>query len=256
MADVADVAGIVLAAGEGTRLRPITELRPKALCPVAGTPLVDLAIERARRHASDVAVNAHHGLDAMRRHLERRDVHLSVEAEQALGTAGALGHLRPWIDGRACLVTNADAWSTDDLDRLCTDWDGSTIRLLVTFDPGRPDFDGMWRFAGTSLMPWRDVADLDPSPSGLYEVSWGAARDAGRVQLVPTAAAFVDCGTPGDYLAANLIASGGRSVVGAGAVVAGEIDQTLVWDGAEVAVGERLRRAIRLPDGRTLLPFG
>ena len=39
-------AGVVLAAGLGTRLRPLTHLRPKALCPVGGVPLLDLALER------------------------------------------------------------------------------------------------------------------------------------------------------------------------------------------------------------------
>ena len=43
------IAGFVLAAGAGTRLRPLTTVCPKALCPVGGTPLVDLAIERVAR---------------------------------------------------------------------------------------------------------------------------------------------------------------------------------------------------------------
>ncbi|MGN6693052.1 MAG: sugar phosphate nucleotidyltransferase, partial [Aquihabitans sp.] len=43
-----DLAGVVLAAGAGTRLRPLTIERPKALCPVADVPLVDLALDRLR----------------------------------------------------------------------------------------------------------------------------------------------------------------------------------------------------------------
>jgi NDP-sugar pyrophosphorylase family protein len=45
---VEDLAGVVLAAGLGTRFRPLTGLLPKALCPVANVPLVDLALERPR----------------------------------------------------------------------------------------------------------------------------------------------------------------------------------------------------------------
>jgi MurNAc alpha-1-phosphate uridylyltransferase len=67
------------------------------------------------------------------------------------------------------------------------------------------------------------------------------------------AAAFADCGTPAAYLAANLAWSGGRSVVGEGAEVAGTIDESVVWPGESVAPAERLHRAIRYGDGRTVL---
>ena len=54
------LAGVVLAAGPGTRLLPLTRLRPKALCPVANVALVDLALARARSATADVAANVHH----------------------------------------------------------------------------------------------------------------------------------------------------------------------------------------------------
>jgi N-acetyl-alpha-D-muramate 1-phosphate uridylyltransferase len=71
---------------------------------------------------------------------------------------------------------------------------------------------------------------------------------------------FIDTGTPGDYLRANLHAAGGsnlidptaevsgaasRSVIGAGAVVRGDLSDCVVWPGGVVAGAERLRRAIR-----------
>src|SRR3954469_19578972 len=99
MAD--SVAGVVLAAGAGTRLAPLTRLRPKALCPVDNVALVDHAITRASSATSALAVNAHHGLAQLEQHLVTRggpEVHLSVERDRALGTAGALGQLRGWID--------------------------------------------------------------------------------------------------------------------------------------------------------------
>src|SRR3954469_20035178 len=102
------LAGVVLAAGGGTRLAPLTRLRPKALCPIDGRPLVDLAIDRLGPVASGLAVNVHHGRQAMEDHLTGR-VHLSIEEGEARGTAGALGLLRDWIDGRPTLVANADA---------------------------------------------------------------------------------------------------------------------------------------------------
>jgi mannose-1-phosphate guanylyltransferase/MurNAc alpha-1-phosphate uridylyltransferase len=56
------------------------------------------------------------------------------------------------------------------------------------------------------------------------------------------------------YLGANLIVSGGRSVIGAGAVVDGTVEASVVWPGAHVAAHEHLRHAIRLTDGRTVQP--
>src|SRR4051795_9342462 len=110
MADsLAGLAAVVLAAGAGERLRPLTHLRPKPLCPVANTALLDGALARvgAVVPAGAVAVNAHHHADQLRDHLaDRPDVHLSVEPDRARGTAGALGLLRSWLDGRAVVVVN------------------------------------------------------------------------------------------------------------------------------------------------------
>ncbi|MGI8807170.1 MAG: nucleotidyltransferase family protein [Acidimicrobiales bacterium] len=102
-----DLAAVVLAAGAGTRLRPLTDILPKAMCPVDNVALVDLAIDRVRPLTPLVAVNVHHGRSHLEAHLAGR-VHLSMEPE-LLGTAGALGRLRDWIHGRATVVVNADA---------------------------------------------------------------------------------------------------------------------------------------------------
>jgi NDP-sugar pyrophosphorylase family protein len=117
------VAAVVLGAGAGSRLRPLSDLRPKVLCPVGGVPLVDLAIERARLITPDVAVNVHHGRDQLLAHLDGR-VHVSIEADEALGTAGAVGHLRPWLAGRPALVLNGDTWTSVDLAPHVEDWEG------------------------------------------------------------------------------------------------------------------------------------
>src|SRR3954454_9279240 len=166
------LAGVVLAAGSGSRLLPLTRLRPKALCPVGLVPLVDLALSRLAGCAGELAVNVHHGRAEMEAHLHDR-VHLSVEEPEALGTAGALGALRPWIDGRPTLVTNADAWLPTDLATglgdFVTGWDGERVRLLAVDDPDRGDF-GPLRYCGVALLPWSAVAPLAPTPTGLYEV--------------------------------------------------------------------------------------
>ena len=253
-----ELVAVVLAAGAGTRLRPLTDLRPKALCPVANRPLVDWALARVAPHTSRVAVNVHHHRDQLVAHLAtgaHHGVHISVEEPVALGTAGALGQLGEWVNGHAVLLSNADSWSPDSPDplaRLVAGWDGERPRLLCRRDPKRGDF-GDLRYVGSALLPWWSLRDLRPEPAGLYEVSWAGLHEQGRVELLVDDVLHIDCGTPADYLAANMAASGGESVVGAGAVVQGELVRSVVWPGARVASGERLVDTIRA-DGLTVRP--
>jgi N-acetyl-alpha-D-muramate 1-phosphate uridylyltransferase len=242
------LAAVVLAAGAGVRLRPLTRIRPKALCPVDNVPLVDAAIERARHVTPAVAVNVHHGRALLEAHLAGR-VHLSIEADRALGTAGALGNLRTWLAGRAALVLNADAWHGADLATFVAGWDHERVRLLVVGDADL----GPTTSVVAALHPWPDVERLDTEPSGLYERSWRRHASDGRLDVAPYHGPFHDCGTPARYLAANLAASGGASVVGAAATVSGEVDRCVVWPGAAVRRGERLSNAIRADERTTVL---
>ena len=243
----------MLAAGAGVRLRPLTLVRPKALCPVAGVPLVDHALTRARAVTDAVAANCHHSQPSLATHLEGLGVHLSVEVGDVLGTAGALGRLRPWIDGRPVLVLNADTWTAGDLRPLVDGWDGVRPRLLCGL-PG-DDVPATWgdlAYAGAALLPWSQVRTFADVPGGLWEVSWRHLRPGADLDLVD-GGPFVDCGTPARYLAANLAASGGVSVIGEGAVVEGEAERSVVWDGARVHPGERLVDAIRASAQVTVL---
>lgn len=261
--------GVVLAAGAGQRLWPLTRTCPKALCPVDNVPLVDRALDRVEPYVDAVAVNVHHGRDQLVEHLTARPAgrvpHLAVEPV-ALGTAGALGALRDWIDCRSVLVHNADAYLTEPLDRLLDGWGGARCRLLVVRAGRSADF-GTLRYVGAALLPWTVVAGLPDRPAGLYETAWRAAERAGDLEFVETSGTAIDCGTPADYLRANLHASGGRSVIGPGAVVAGELVRSVVWPGGVVRAGERLVDSIRVgtdltvsagqvgrPDPTTALP--
>ena len=241
----------MLAAGEGRRLRPLSRLRPKALCPVAGRPLVDLAVDRvgAVVGTGAVAVNVHHGRDQLERHLHGR-VHLSVEEPVALGTAGAVAQLRPWLDGRPVLVVNADTWHTAALAPLVADWAGTRVRVLICGRPGE-QLGAASRVLG-SLLPWSEVLRLPRAPWGLWEASWRDRLAEGALEVAAADAHFVDCATPADYLAANLSASGGASVVGEGALVSGSIVRSVVWPGGVVRSGEMLVDAIRVGERLTV----
>src|SRR5688572_1313886 len=87
-----DMAVVVLAAGRGERLRPLTDSTPKPLCPVGGRPIIDWVVERLGVSDEQVAVNAHYLAGQIVSHFRRRPVHVEVE-DEILGTAGAIGNL-------------------------------------------------------------------------------------------------------------------------------------------------------------------
>ncbi|WP_327034585.1 nucleotidyltransferase family protein [Micromonospora ureilytica] len=268
----AELCAVVLAAGEGTRLRPLTERVPKALCPVGNVPLLDRALARLAglglTGPDRVAVNACYLGDQVVAHVGDR-AHLSVEPGDPLGTAGGVANLRDWIDGRPVLVGNADAYLADpaappgpDVAALLDGWDGRSVRLLgqPAADPAAPGTFAGHCFTGFSLLPWRLVRDLPVVFSDLVRAVWRPAEAAGALTVVPYPGTFFDTGTPADYLAANLHAAAGgalveesatvtgrcvESVVGAGARVDGDVFRTVVWPSATVRTGERLRNVIR-----------
>ena len=240
----------MLGAGAGTRLRPLTNLRPKVLCPVGGVPLIDRNIARVSEVASSVAVNVHHGRDQLEAHLSGR-VHLSFEEPEALGTGGAIGALREWLDGRAALVVNGDTWTDIDLAPLLDGWDGERVRVLVHGPPGTT-LRSLPGVVG-SLVPAGDVLRLPATPIGLSNGLWAPAEAAGRLEVLAREGPFIPVDRPSDYLAANLLTSGGASVIGAGAVVEGEITRCVLWPGAIVRRGESLVDAIRCEARTTVL---
>lgn len=266
------VCAVILAAGEGQRLRPLTTLLPKALCPVGNVALLDRALQRVQSLGLDTAVNAAYLGEQVVAHVGDR-AHLSVEPDGPLGTSGALGLLRDWIGGRGVLAGNADAYLADpardpgkDIAALLDDWSGDTVRMLtVAPAPGRTGEFGGRSFAGFSLLPWRYVRDLTPTFSDLVRTVWRPAEAAGDLDLVPYAGTYLDTGTPADYLAANLHAAAGTtdptatvtghaesSVVGAHATVAGRVTGSVVWPGATVAATESLTGVIRAGDTLTV----
>jgi N-acetyl-alpha-D-muramate 1-phosphate uridylyltransferase len=252
-----DVCALVLAAGEGRRLRPLTCLRPKPLCPVGGRPLLDLAVERARTATAAVAVNVHHGREAIEAHVATgpagADVHVSVEETEALGTAGAVAHLRDWIAGRGVLVLNGDTWAPGDLAAATAGWDRERVRVLVAgndrlWPPERPASS-----VAAAFLPWAEVARLEPVPSGLWEASWRGLHAAGRLDVVRWDGPCLDCGTPARYLAANLASSEGAPVIGDGCAVEGTVVRSVLWPGTTVRPGEVLVDGVRAGAGVTVL---
>ena len=154
-----------------------------------------------------------------------------------------MANLRRWIAGRALLVGNADAYLAPndpgrrDLSRVLNGWDGATVRVLcVPADPHHEAEFGTRRFAGFSLLPWSAIKELPEGRSDLVRLVWRPAEERDQLELVDYDGTYLDCGTPADYLAANLHAAASGSIIAPDAIVADSatIDHAVVGSGAEV----------------------
>ncbi|MFD1747239.1 nucleotidyltransferase family protein [Rhizobium helianthi] len=130
---------MVLAAGLGTRLRPLTDRLPKPLVPVGGRPMIDYVLDAlAEAGVRNVAVNVHHHADQMETHLSQRkdlNILISDEREQLMNSGGGLAKGLKLLPPGPVLVMNADLF-----------WVGepkhqpSNLRRLVEFfEPERMD---------------------------------------------------------------------------------------------------------------------
>jgi NDP-sugar pyrophosphorylase family protein len=111
---------MILAAGEGRRLRPITETLPKALVEVGGRPLIDYALETVVRSGiTDVILNLHHHGDQIRTHVgdgKRFGVRVQYSHERTLlGSGGGIVHARPLLGEQRFVTLNADTIVEVDL---------------------------------------------------------------------------------------------------------------------------------------------
>jgi mannose-1-phosphate guanylyltransferase len=113
---------MILAAGLGTRLRPLTWNRPKALIPVGNIPIINRVITYLKKFGvRDIVVNAHHHADQMREYLQSpRDdgVRLELRIErEILGTGGGIKNTADFWDDAPFLVINSDILTDIDLEK-------------------------------------------------------------------------------------------------------------------------------------------
>lgn len=113
---------MILAAGLGTRLRPLTNNCPKALVEVNGKPLLEIALQRLKLFGfEDIIINVHHFAEQILRFLEEKEnfglnISISDEREQILETGGGLQKAAPFFDdGAPFLLYNTDILTNLDL---------------------------------------------------------------------------------------------------------------------------------------------
>lgn len=133
---------MILAAGNGTRLRPLTDHMPKALVEVGGRPLIDIQMERLQKAGfRDITVNVHHFADMLEDHIMSHrpagaDIHISSERERLLNTGGAIKKAGKALLERdsvsPLLVHNTDILSNADLMSLYRASIGHDAFLLVS----------------------------------------------------------------------------------------------------------------------------
>jgi mannose-1-phosphate guanylyltransferase len=114
---------MLLAAGHGTRLRPLTERMPKAMVPVGGMPAIEHNLRLVRRHGvGDVIINLHAHPDAIPAYVGdggRWGLHVTYSREERLlGTAGAVKRMEQALAGETFAVVYADNLSDSDLRAL------------------------------------------------------------------------------------------------------------------------------------------
>ncbi len=130
---------MLLSAGLGTRMKPLTDTRPKPLIEVAGRTLVDRVLDKLVRQGVERAiVNVHHFADQMEAHLARRtdlEIIISDERKVLLETGGGVIQALPLIGPDPFFAINTDVtWATDGDDtylKLADQWDGSRMDALL-----------------------------------------------------------------------------------------------------------------------------
>jgi len=231
---------MVMAAGLGKRMRPLTATRPKPLVEVAGQALIDHALDRlASAGVRRAVVNAHYFASALEAHLQRHghglDIVVSDERDALLETGGGLIRALPLIDVDPFLCVNSDnLWidgPADAIAVLADQWDGSRMDALLLMVPqarahchsGRGDFymDAAGRISrkkpgriapyvwtGIQMLSKRLIVD-PPALSFSTNVFWDRAIAAGRAFGATHQGLWFDVGTPGAIAKAEAILADG-----------------------------------------------
>ncbi|NYZ13332.1 nucleotidyltransferase family protein [Azospirillum sp. RWY-5-1] len=236
---------MVLAAGLGLRMRPLTLDRPKPLIPVAGRALLDHALDRLVDAGVETAVvNSHYLGGMITAHLAgRRDLHIVPSPEETpLDTGGAVRRALPHLGTEPVLTVNADIlWldgPTPALRRLAANWDpermDALLLLMATTKSVGYDGRGDFHMDPLGLLSRRGESEIAPfvyagvqivkpalfgqdTPDGAFSTNlvWDRAMEAGRLYGLAHDGAWFHVGTPDALVESEeLLAQGGMRWIG------------------------------------------
>jgi len=218
----------LLAAGFGSRLRPLTLARPKPLLPVCGIPMLDYALAHVRAHGHEkVLVNAHYLWEQVAVWADQNQVTLQVELPIVLGTGGGL---RAALDqlGEAVVIVNADILSDVDLTALMDALPEGGASMALRMDPCAADIGPVEADASGQIVRITSVVPSENGISGTHftgvhavsrtaiasipesgeqcviRTAYKALVPAGLVGRILHGGSWVDVGKPDAYLAANM----------------------------------------------------
>ena len=134
---------MIMAAGLGTRMRPLTNDKPKPLVEVRGKTLIDHAIDRlVAAGVTSIVVNLHYKAEMIKEHLARRrdaTIHYSDESEGLLGTGGGVTKALGYFDGQPFFIHNSDTIWVEGygaaLERMKDRWNPDTMDGLLLMAP-------------------------------------------------------------------------------------------------------------------------
>ena len=180
---------MILAAGRGERMRPLTDVAPKPLLPVAGKPLIVWHLERlARSGFRAIVINHAHLGEQIEALLGDGDawgvrIDYSAEPEGALETAGGIANALPLLGDEPFLVVNGDIFCDWDFSRATVGDDALAHLVLVDNPPHHPDGD--FALDGAKVGAGR-TARLTFSGIGIYRPELFAGIERGRpAKLAP-----------------------------------------------------------------------
>lgn len=221
-------SALVLAAGLGKRMRPLTATRPKPLVRVGGKALIDYSLDRiAAAGIGHVVVNCHYLADALEAHLASGrwpfTITMSDERDQLLETGGGMVRAAPLLTGNPFLVVNSDnIWTDgpmDSIHQLAARWDDDRMDALLLLvrhasavgHSGKGDFHMTARgeisrrkagrvapfvYTGVQLVSRRLLVDAPDGPFST-NILWDRAIARGRLYGMAHQGQWFEVGTPG-----------------------------------------------------------